>query len=111
VVLKIVDDSIIEWIREFWTGEFDWDQQNLLKLQKHGFLKEEVEECMSTEIVLAGETIGDFEERRVVSYGRLSDGRYMTVAWTPRLNAIRPISCRRSREGEKKVYEKARKGL
>ena len=109
MVLKDTAPSALEWLREVWTGEFDWDEQNLSKLQKHGFTQEEVESCFSNDIVLAGESIGDFGEPRLVSYGLLRDGRYMTVAWTPRHDTIRPISCRRSRDGEKKVYEQTRR--
>jgi uncharacterized DUF497 family protein len=111
MVLKGATPSVLDWLQEVWSGEFDWDHQNLSKLQKHGFTQEEVESCFSGDIVLAGETIGDFGEPRLVSYGQLPDGRYMTVAWTPRLDTIRPISCRRSRDGEKKVYEKTRRKL
>ncbi|MEI8028102.1 MAG: BrnT family toxin [Pseudomonadota bacterium] len=109
MVLRGAGPWILEWLREVWSGEFDWDEQNLSKLRKHGFTKEEVESCFSNDIVLAGESIGDFGESRLVSYGHLPDGRNMTVAWTPRQDTIRPISCRRSRDGEKKVYEDARK--
>jgi uncharacterized protein len=108
VVLKDASLFILDWLREVWTGEFDWDEQNMAKLQKHGFSQQEVESCFSGDIVLAGESVGDYGEPRMVSYGRLTDGRYMTVAWTPRQDTIRPISCRRSRDGEKKVYENAR---
>ena len=103
--MKVATPQVIHWLLEVWSGEFDWDDQNLAKLQKHGFTQEEVESCFLGNIVLAGESIGDFGEPRLVSYGQLQDGRYMTVAWTPRQDAIRPISCRRSRDGEKKVYE------
>lgn len=109
MVLKDVSGSLLLWLREVWTGEFDWDEQNTQKLSKHGFTQEEVESCFRNDIIVAGETIGDFGEMRVVSYGRLADGRYMTVAWTPRLDCIRPISCRRSRDGEKRVYENAKR--
>ena len=111
MVLKDATSSILEWLREIWSGEFDWDEQNLGKLQKHGFKQEEVESCFSGDIVLAGESVGDFDEPRLVSYGQLPDGRYMTVAWTPRRDTIWPISCRRSRDGEKKIYENTRKQI
>jgi uncharacterized protein len=111
VVLKDATPSILEWLQEVWSGEFDWDEQNILKLQKHGFTQNEVESCFSVDIVLAGESDGEYGEPRFVSYGQLSDGRYMTVAWTPRQDSIRPISCRRSRDGEKKVYERSRRHI
>ena len=107
--MRAADPSILHWLREVWSGEYDWDDRNLSKLKKHGFTQEEVESCFSNDIVLAGESVGDFGEPRLVSYGLLPDGRNMTVAWTPRQNAIRPISCRRSRDGEKKVYENTRR--
>jgi uncharacterized DUF497 family protein len=111
MVLKEATPSVLQWLREIWSGEFDWDHQNLSKLPKHGFTQGEVESCFTGDIVLAGESIGDFGEPRLVSYGQLPDGRYMTIAWTARQNAIRPISCRKSRDGEKKVYEKTKRNL
>ena len=111
MVLKEATPSILDWLREVWSGEFDWDEQNFLKLHKHGFTQEEVESCFSGDIVLAVESVGEYGEARLVSYGQVPDGRYMTVAWTPRQDTIRPISCRRSRDAEKKVYEKTRRQL
>ena len=107
MVLKVATPQLVKWLLETWSGEFDWDEQNLAKLPKHGFTQDEVESCFLGDFVLAGESVGDFGEPRLVIYGRLQDGRYMTVAWTPRQDSIRPISCRRSRDGEKKVYENA----
>lgn len=109
MVLRNAPSSILVWLQEVWSGEFDWDEQNLNKLEKHGFAQDDVESCFVGDLVLAGESIGEYGEPRLVSYGRLADGRYMTVAWTPRQDTIRPISCRRSRDGEKKVFENARK--
>ncbi len=43
MVLKDVSGSLLLWLREVWTGEFDWDEQNTQKLSKHGFTQEEVE--------------------------------------------------------------------
>lgn len=43
------------------------------------------------------------EEDRYVSTG-IIDGRFYTVVWTWRTDAIRLISARRSRDGEKRAY-------
>ena len=111
MVLKDAHPSILDWLREVWSGEFDWNDKNRTKLQKHGFTQAEVESCFSGDIILAGESVGEYGEPRLISYGQLADGRYMTVAWTPRQDTVRPISCRRSRNGEKKIYENTRRQL
>lgn len=43
-------------------------------------------------------------EARVLTVGRLDDGRFCTVAWTQRIGAQRIISFRRARHGEKADY-------
>lgn len=94
--------EILAWLMMGWSGEVEWDRHNLEKLSKHGFSREEVERVLTGDLYFAGEVLGDYGERRFVSYGKLADGRYMTIAWTPRGDKIRPISCRRSRDEEKK---------
>ena len=105
--LKAAED-IVTWLRRSWTGNVDWDEHNLGKLSKHGFSRTEVEEALAVEFVFAGEVVGDFGERRFVLFGKLSDDRHMTIAWTVRENKLRPISCRRSRDAEKQQFEQSR---
>ena len=101
--LKAAED-IVTWLRKDWMGNVDWDEHNLGKLTKHGFSRLEVEKALATDFIFAGEVVGEFEERRFVLYGKLSDGRHMTIAWTARGNSLRPISCRRSRDAEKRQF-------
>ncbi len=105
--LKVAEDAIA-WLLRSWTGAVDWDQHNLAKLSKHGFSRVEVEEVLSLDFAFAGEVVGNFEERRFVLLGKLSDGRHMTIAWAMRGAKLRPISCRRSRDAEKRQFERSK---
>lgn len=106
MLLKEAAD-IVRWLCKSWSGFVDWDQYNLSKLEKHGFSKAEVEIVLAMDFVFAGEVVGESEERRFVLYGKLDDGRYMTIAWTIRGERLRPISCRRSRDAEKKQFDQS----
>lgn len=105
--LKAAED-VVKWLHRSWMGNVDWDEHNIGKLSKHGFSRTEVEEALADDFVFAGEVVGEFGERRFVLFGKISDGRHMTIAWTMRRNKLRPISCRRSRDAEKKRFEQCR---
>ena len=100
--------DIANWLAS-WDNAFEWDPANLLKLEKHGFSKENVEIACSYDFYFAGEVIEQnnqniWGERRFILYSILEDGRYITIVFTIKGNLLRPISCRRSRDGEKKKY-------
>ena len=111
-MLLIDSPDILEWFLKAWSGEFDWDQWNLEKLQKHDFVKENAEEALSVNFAFAGEVVGEWGERRFLICSKISDGRYVTLACAKSRtaeNKIRVISCRRSRKNEKTIYNNHKK--
>jgi len=95
--------DIVEWFIT-WENSFEWDEANILKLKKHGFSKDDVEIACSYDFYFSGEVVGEWGERRFILYSILEDGRYITIVFTIKGLLFRPISCRRSRDGEKKKY-------
>ena len=111
-MLLIDSPDILEWIRKEWNGKCDWDQWNLEKLKKHDLTKENAEEALAVDFAFAGEVVGEWGERRFLICSKISDGRYLTIACAKsrtKANKIRVISCRRSRENEKEVYNNHKK--
>lgn len=100
--------DIVDWLKSTWDQTLEWDSGNTDKLKKHGFSQNDVDKIFKSDFFFTGEVVGDWGERRFLIYAHL-DSKYATVAWTPRENKIRVISCRRSRENEKKDYQKYKK--
>ena len=98
--------DILKWLSENWDLTIEWDSGNIEKLKKHDFVVSDIEEAVSGNVVFGGEILGEFSEKRFILFSKLIDGRYITIVWTIRKTKFRPISCRRSRDNEKKFYEK-----
>ncbi len=111
-----VDPEIERWLQTTWDGTLDWDRGNLEKLVKH-----QVTEAAITALFLdypwifRGRVVSQREfswwpENRYQLLGETPDGRTFGVIWTPRGSKIRPISCRRMRDGEREIYEREKPG-
>ena len=83
--------------------EFEWDEdKRQLNIVKHGI------DFNRASALFDGRDVVEFKsayanEPRWQTTG-LVDERFMTVIWTRRGDAIRIISARRSRDGEKRKY-------
>jgi uncharacterized protein len=83
--------------------EFEWDEEKRLSnIEKHNLDFRRALEIFDGRPVLLRESERD-NEPRFITVGPL-DGRYIAVVWTPRGSAIRIISARRARDGERKQY-------
>jgi uncharacterized DUF497 family protein len=108
--MKLVEDRKAEkWLRETWDGKFQWDVGNKEKLAKHKVTQREIEHLFQKRNVFAGRIIPPpnatwSEEARYLQLGTTPDERTFSVIWTIRETRIRPISCRRQREDEKKRF-------
>ena len=82
---------------------FDWDENNLRKVQKHRIKREEVEAALSNDPILIyeQEVRG---ELRYVYYGETNKGRLLAIVITERQKAIRVITAYDLDAGQKREY-------
>lgn len=87
---------------------FEWDaDKSKQNKQKHGVSFSTATQIWQGPHVTAGNIAYAKGENRSATIGFVS-GKLFTAIWTKRENAIRIISVRRSRDGEKKIFwEKA----
>ena len=83
---------------------FEWDEQNINPIARHGVNPEEVEEaCYNRSYILKG------KEGLYLIYGRTFDGRYLLIVTRYRgRELIRTITARDMTDAEKKLYQKRR---
>lgn len=92
--------------------EFDWDDGNARKNERHGVSAGEAEEVFfSTPLLLVGDERDSQQEPRYHALAVTSAGRHLHVSFTLRRDdtAIRVISARDMSRKEKAVYEQAPK--
>ena len=83
---------------------FEWDEaKRLSNIQKHDL------DFRDTAAVFDGRPLVNYRaknetESRVVTVGRLDDGKFRTVIWTQRIGAQQIISFRSARHGERADY-------
>ena len=83
---------------------FEWDEtKRLSNIAKHDL------DFRDASAVFDGRPVVNFRskfeiEARVLTVGRLDDGRLCVVIWTQRIGTQRIISFRRARHGEKADY-------
>jgi uncharacterized DUF497 family protein len=70
---------------------FDWDQNNLKKIQAHRIKMHEVEQALARDPILVYEQSADGEERYVY-YGETDDSRLLAIVLTERDDKIRVIT-------------------
>lgn len=57
------DPEIVGWF-ETWLGEFEWDQGNIDKNEKHGVTSSQIEEIFQFPVYVAGKIMESEEEPR-----------------------------------------------
>ena len=88
--------------------EFDWDQGNATKNEKHGLTPTDVESLLQHDFVLAGRiTEPAHEEPRWLLLGCSNGGRLLALVFTRRGDKLRPISCRSMRKNERKIHDES----
>lgn len=93
---------------------FEWDNGNLNKSQiKHSVNPEEVEDVFNLKMAvpLGRQISPKVDEERLCIVGPSSEGRMLSVVFTLREGAIRPISARNASRKERRLYEEVRKTL
>jgi uncharacterized DUF497 family protein len=115
VVRFVTDTAFAHWLETEWEGRFEWDPANSEKLAKHGLTPAQVEALFENAAVSAGRiepmdgaTWATQEERHLVLLVS-TDAKAFSLVCTRRGEALRPISCRRSRDEEQRFYENAHK--
>lgn len=86
---------------------FDWDRNNLRKIQAHGIVREEVEQALQNDPIAIYEQ--DLpEELRFLYYGETDRGRLLAVVITERAEAIRVVTAYDLDAGQKQDYLRRR---
>jgi uncharacterized DUF497 family protein len=102
------DAAAVEWLATAPT--FEWDDANTTKLAKHGLTPADVEAVFRGMLYLLGRIVEPVHaEARWVALGTTGTGRPVTLIFTRRGDALRPISCRAMRRKERRLYEERRR--
>lgn len=104
----IPDHEVGRWLYGLSSASenFDWDEGNRDKSQKHGASWEDIESLLLEHIVFEGEIIEPaHDEKRYLILGRDWNGRLLALIFTRRGHKLRPISCRPMRRKERERYE------
>ena len=91
--------------------EFDWDEHNRDKCQKHGVSLGEIEALFASGLAVRPDIAHADVEERFQAIGKTAAGRHVFLVFTFRRRdggqVIRPISARYMHLKEVKAYEKA----
>ena len=91
-------------------SDFDWDEGNRAKCEKHGVTVAEIEGLFMENPRIAPDLRHSDEEDRFIAVGRMTQGRPLFVAFTIRSKGdkqlIRPVSARYMHKKELAGYEK-----
>ena|SRR3990167_8970578 len=101
------DPYILDWLAS-WNGEFEWDDGNLRKNEKHGVTTQAIERIFDLPVYAAGKIAESGEEDRWLLLGE-ADAKGWALIVTVRGKKLRVISCRRQRKMEGQFYEKIKK--
>ena len=83
--------------------QFSWDNANIAHLAVHGITPAEAEQVFYNGYVEIDEDVEDGEERSGI-VGISNTGRVLTIWWTPREKAIRPITGWDATKAEELAY-------
>ena len=89
--------------------DFDWDDGNARKNDKHGVSTAEAEQVFFNEpLLLIADTKHSQGERRFHALGKTDEGRTLHITFTLRIagGRIRVISARNMHKKERMIYEK-----
>ena len=92
--------------------EFEWDEGNSRKNEKHGVTKAEVEQAfLNKPLIVAADLKHSQQEPRYHALGRTDANRCIHITFTERGDGtlILPISARTASRKERKIYEEALK--
>jgi len=90
--------------------DFDWDEGNAEKNEKHGVSRREIERIfLNRPLLVTPDPLHSQMEDRFAALGVTDEGRRLTVVFTLRdgRSKIRPISARPMNRKERAVYEEA----
>ena len=86
-------------------ADFEWDDGNRAKCEKHGVGIGEVEALFRGSLRIAPDVKHSRTEQRFLATGRNAEGRPIFVVFTWRGRNIRPLSARYMHAGEAAKYE------
>ena len=93
-----------------WRLEFDWDEGNRGKCQKHGLSVRAIESLFQGQLAVYPDPDHSIEEERFIGIGRTDEGRGVLIVFTLRTRGeavlVRPISARYMHKKEIEHYEK-----
>lgn len=104
------DPDTASWLDRL-TGnaeDFEWDEGNRTKHEKHGVAPAEIEAMLRHAVLFAGRIVEPFHpEPRWLMLGTTDVGRRLALIFTRRGERLRPISGRPMRRRERDAYEEA----
>jgi uncharacterized protein len=104
----VEDEEAVAWLAT--APALEWDDANTRKLRKHEITPADVESVVRGVPYLLGRIVAPVHpEARWVALGTTGTGRPVTLIFTRRGDALRPISCRPMRRKERRLYEERRR--
>lgn len=86
-------------------ARFEWDEQNLEHIARHGVDPDEVEAVLDNDPLIL-RTV----DNKYLAYGQTDEGRYLLVVFIRKPGPlIRVITARDLKDGEKQRYRRRRK--
>lgn len=84
--------------------DFDWDDGNRAKVQKHGLTLTDIEFALANTARVAADTTHSLDEERFIAVASTPEGRPVFVAYCWRGGRVRPISARYMHRKEARRY-------
>ena len=86
-------------------ARFEWDEQNLEHIARHGVDPDEAEAILDNHPLLLRSADGKY-----LAYGQTDEGRYLLVVFVRKSGpTVRVITARDLTDGEKKQYHRRRR--
>lgn len=106
----VADPAVSGWLEQLSgaADDFDWDAGNRSKHRKHEVEAIDIEGMFRAPTVFVGRIIQPaHDEARWLVLGHDARGRRLALVFTRRGDRLRPVSCRRMRANERRLYEEA----
>lgn len=85
---------------------FDWDDQNIGHIARHGVSPDEAEQAVMDSRRISRQAYSTGEERRSAVVGATLDGRLLFVVYTRRRGLIRVVTARDAHPDDRRWYRR-----
>ncbi len=102
------DEDMLNWLKQEWDGQMEWDQYNVPKMSKHDITPDELETIVEKKLLFLGKITPpgdvDWGEARHILLGFIYNNKSFAMIFKKNGTMLRPICSRRMRDNERKRY-------